>query len=230
MRDENLKILFDAGFGIVESNLVSGTRADALKIASEGTGFSEELVSEIESDSFFSEIACGANCPYCCSMQIRITPPEALLVGDHVLTTYSLAQIRELKEKIRRNLELTDGKTQEEKVMNWHQTQCIFLENGSCSLYEVRPFICRSWHSLDSQRCVKAYEQKKSCADIENYPHRNLIFGTIREGIMAGCSAKGLQSGVMVITKAVLAILEHDGDAVTDWISGKKIFPDSAFA
>lgn len=229
MRDENLKILFETGVAIAQSNIAMGTRAAALMIAPEGTGFSEELVSEIESDSFFSEIACGPNCPYCCSMQIRITPPEALLVGEHVLTTYSDERIRNLKDRIMRNLELTDGKNQEEKVKNWHKTQCIFLEEGSCSLYEVRPFICRSWHSLDKAVCIKAYDDKKVSAEIENYPHRNSIFGTIRKGIISGCSAKGLQSGAMVITKAVLAILEHEGDAVTDWLSGAKVFPESAF-
>jgi len=226
MTNENLKILFEVGFGIAESNIEAGTRADALKIAPEGTGFAEELSSGIESDSFFSEIACGPNCPYCCSMQIRVTPPEAILVGDYVLSTYSEDQKKNLLKKIDQNLELTDNKTQQEKVKNWHQTPCIFLESGSCSLYSVRPFICRSWHSLDAGACLKAYELKKSGAEIENYPHRNLIFGTIRKGIIQGCTSRGLQSGIMVITKAVKAILEHDGDAVTDWLSGKNVFPD----
>lgn len=229
MTNKNLKILFDAGFGIAESNIEAGTRDDALRIAPEGTGFAEELSSGIESDSFFSEIACGPNCPYCCSMQIRVTPPEAVLVGDYVLSTYSEDQKKELLKRIKHNLELTDGKPLDVKVENWHQTPCIFLESGSCSLYPVRPFICRSWHSLDAGACLKAYEQKKSGAEIENYPHRNLIFGTIRKGIIQGCAAKGLQSGIMVITKAVKAIMEYNGDAVTDWLSGKKVFPESSF-
>lgn len=229
MKDDNLKILFGAGFGIAKSNIDAGTRGDALLIAPEGTGFAEELTSGIEADSFFSEIACGPNCPYCCSMQIRVTPPEAVLVGDYVLSTYSEDQKKDLMKKIEHNLELTDGKSLHEKVENWHQTPCIFLESGSCSLYPVRPFICRSWHSLDSAACLKAYELKKSSAEIENYPHRNIIFGTIRKGIIEGCAAKGLQSGIMVITKAVKAILEYDGDAVADWLSGKNVFPDSAF-
>lgn len=228
MKDENLKILFEAGAGIAESSISEGSRSAALRIAPEGTGLAEELAAGIESDPYFSEIACGPNCPYCCSMQIRITPPEALLLGDYVLSNYSENRKRELMQKIMHNLELTDGRTQDEKVLNWHKTRCIFLESGSCSLYPVRPFICRSWHSLDAGVCLNAYNQKETGAEIENYPHRNLIFGTIRKGIISGCSAKGLQSGIMVITKAVRAILEYQGDAVADWISGKQVFPESA--
>lgn len=229
MKDESIKILFEAGLGIAKSNIEAGTRGDALKIAPEGTGFAEELTSEIESDSFFSEIACGPNCPYCCSMQIRVTPPEAILVGEHVLSTYSDDQKKDLLKRITRNLELTDGKALDVKVENWRQTPCIFLEEGSCSLYPVRPFICRSWHSLDNGACLNAYEQKMKNAEIENYPHRNIIFGTIRKGIIEGCASKGLQSGIMVITKAVKAILEYEGDAVADWLAGKKVFPEASF-
>lgn len=229
MNDESIKILFEAGFGIATSNIEAGTRAGVLRIAPEGTGFAEELTSGIESDSFFSEIACGPNCPYCCSMQIRVTPPEALLVGAHVISTYSEDQRRELLRKIEHNLALTDGKALDEKVENWHQTPCIFLEAGSCSLYPVRPFICRSWHSLDKGACLTAYDLKKKNAEIESYPHRNLVFGTIRKGMIKGCASKGLQSGIMVITKAVKAILEYEGDAVADWLEGKNVFQETSF-
>lgn len=227
MKNKQTKILFEAGIGIAESNIMAGNRDGVLNIAKEGTDFAEELTSKIESDSYFSEIACGPNCPYCCSMQIRITTAEALLLGDHVLATYSPDSIIELRKRIDRNLEFTDGKSQKQKVENWHLTPCVFLESGSCSLYKVRPFICRSWHSLDSKKCLKAYEQKKENFEIEHYPHRNIIFGTIRKGIIKGCENKGLQSGIMVITKAVKSILDYKGDAVTDWLSGKRIFNDS---
>jgi len=218
-------ILIDAGIRFVESVLESGfTAENALKIAPEAVAFCDYLIQKMDRKwDAPPEIACQAGCPYCCSMQVSLTPPEAILIGNHIQKTYSSSDMDTLFKKITSNLDLTDGKSLDEKVENWNKTPCVLLEEGSCSIYPIRPFICRSWISLDKNQCVTAYTQKDKQADIDNLPYRNLIFGTVRDGMQEGCKIMGLQSDKMVITKALRAFLNHD-KPIEKWLSGENIF------
>ncbi len=225
--DENREtdVLYESGKNIATTILENAAAArDVLKIASEGTTFAEyvtERMDEQLDDPRKPE--CGPGCPYCCSMQISITPPEALLLGDYVENNYDDGERAALLSRIENNLALTHDRSQGEKVRNWHLTPCVFLVDGSCSVYPIRPFICRSWHSLNKAQCLDAFHSRKEDAEIENLPHRNYIFGTIRDGIQEGLREKGLQWETHIITSAVKSHLNHE-DPVSAWLRGETVF------
>ena len=64
-------------------------------------------------------------------------------------------------KKIDRTLRLRDGRGFEERAKVLHDTPCIFLACGKCSVYDVRPFACRALHSLDGRKCKKAVMAKR---------------------------------------------------------------------
>lgn len=222
---EEPDILFESGKNIVIKYISEGNGPEeVLKIAQEGTAFAEHIVARMDEEGDAPpEIACKAGCPYCCSMQISITPPEALLLGAYVDANYDDDEKRALLEKIENNLSHTHGKSQEEKVKSWHLTPCVFLKDGSCSVYPIRPFICRSWHSLNARQCLDAFHSREKESEIESLPYRNFIFGTIRDGLQEGCRELGLQWETQIITSAVKSYLAHK-DPINAWLTGEVVF------
>ncbi len=167
-------VLFESGKSITLTFAGGADKAEnAGKILMEGSAYADQIITQLEkSGDASSEIACKAGCPYCCSMQISITPPEAIVLGTHVVDNYNTAAKNELLKKIDHNIRLTYQKTQDEKVQNWQETPCIFLKEGSCSVYAIRPFVCRSWHSLDVRQCIDSWRSKDKEAEIDSLFHR----------------------------------------------------------
>lgn len=102
-------------------------------------------------NAFVSTFAvCSRGCNHCCNGDVQLTRLEAEYI--HHKTGESLP--------IDFNSPLTTG----------HEEPCAFLSSdGSCGVYAVRPFNCRTFHTLDDP---------KYCAT--NEPHQ--IYGSAREG------------------------------------------------
>jgi len=218
-------VLFESGKRIVLTHAGDTGKAEtAGKILQEGSAYADHIIMQLEkSRDASSEIACKAGCPYCCSMQISITPPEAIVLGVHVVENYGTAAKNDLLKKINHNIRLTYKKTQDEKIENWRQTPCIFLKGGSCSVYVIRPFVCRSWHSLDVRQCIDSWRSKDKEAEIDSLFHRNYVYGMVRKGVQKGCEMLGLQWETQVVTSAVKSYLAHP-NPLEGWLRGEQVF------
>jgi Fe-S-cluster containining protein len=200
------------------------TPNNALKLASKALWFGNHLIEHFETIEPVSEpLACAAGCHYCCFYQVLLTPLETLLIGNYVETTYTEQAKQDLVRRIERTLQLTDGKSLQEKVAIWHDTPCIFLSNGRCSVYDDRPLICAAWHSLDFDQCKEAFESNNPWAGIDGYPYRYHIFQTIREGLREACTHAGRQADTLPIAKATKHYFEHQSP-IESWINGDKVF------
>jgi uncharacterized protein len=65
---------------------------------------------------------CKKGCSSCCHYKVSISEIEIAHIENHT--------------KIKRNEIFNQSE-------NFHGTPCTFLKNGACSIYEVRPFVCR---------------------------------------------------------------------------------------
>jgi len=94
-------VLFESGKRIVLTHAGDTGKAEtAGKILQEGSAYADHIIMQLEkSRDASSEIACKAGCPYCCSMQISITPPEAIVLGVHVVENYGTAAKNDLLKK-----------------------------------------------------------------------------------------------------------------------------------
>ena len=152
-----------------------------------------------------------------------VTPLEALLIGDYVDGAYSRKDRADLKERISHVLALTAGKSRQERVEIWHDTPCIFLAGGRCSVYAVRPFVCRAWHSLDASHCKQAFDSCDPWQGMDCHVHRYHIFESVRAGINTATTDFGCQGGVMEMAMAVEQYLKR-GNTIEAWIQGKPVF------
>lgn len=184
----------------------------------------DELVETTEKkENVANKIDCKVGCSYCCYTQVALTPAEALLIGQSVKENYSLKQTDSLMKRISSTLRSAKGKSPEELVLFWGKTPCIFLENEKCSIYNVRPFICRAWHSLSIDQCKRAFESGDQDAEIDSTPFRGLILGALREGLSHMCESLGCESKPTDLPTSLKTILSHS-DPCEAWIKGEILF------
>lgn len=111
-------------------------------------------------------IACGKGCNHCCTNVAVVFAGEAVAIAEwlrqpeqaEVLAGFR-ARYPEWAKKLERDLEAweaaiaTGNPGAAERVLSqaWkEQAMCAFNADGACSIYEVRPAICRTSHALDT--------------------------------------------------------------------------------
>lgn len=78
-------------------------------------------------------VACDKGCSSCCKMNVKISQIEANLIAEKTgMKSKQLPSSRSYKP---------------DEFMG---VPCVFLKEGSCSIYEIRPFVCRNHASFDT--------------------------------------------------------------------------------
>ena len=202
-----------------------GEKSQALAVASQAASFAGYAIELFESrEKSLAPPACKAGCHYCCFYQVWLTPPEAFLIGRHIDEAYSGEAKQALMKRIEKTLRLTSGKSAEERARTWHQTPCLFLSEGRCSVYHVRPLVCRAVHALDRNQCREAFESSSRMAEIEGYSHRYHVFQSVKQGLKEVCSDMGCHMGDAPMAKAIQHYMSH-ADPIGAWIRGEDPCP-----
>ena len=86
--------------------------------------------------------ACAPGCFFCCYLPVDVLAPEAFLIAAHLKRTHSPKELAALVYRLGAHSQ-----------HNFGTRPCIFLAKGECSIYEVRPMVCRGYNSLSKERC-----------------------------------------------------------------------------
>jgi len=92
---------------------------------------------------------CKAGCSYCCSLRVAATPPEVFLIARHV-KQLPLETQSELIGRLKIHAEAARGLPNEDFFL-----PCTLLADGKCTIYAIRPAMCRKYLSLDVEECKK---------------------------------------------------------------------------
>lgn len=199
------------------------TGEKALEIAASALTLADQLVSRFESArSLPKPIVCGPGCYFCCSNQVELLPPEALLLGHFVEHHFSPDDQQKLSARIMRNLKLRAGKSRQGLAPLRPELLCPLLQDERCSAYPVRPLFCRSHHSLAVDQCQRGFRAEK-VTDYEFYSHRYEFILSVRAGLQAGCQAIGCQAVVLDLVGALQVCLAAAAP-VARWIAGEPVF------
>ena len=95
---------------------------------------------EIYSDFVPTFTVCAKGCSYCCSIDISVLEVEAKYIEENSSI------------KIKRPLK---GPT------HGNKSKCPFLSGNECSIYEIRPFQCRTFFTLDDPKHCENGEEYK---------------------------------------------------------------------
>jgi Fe-S-cluster containining protein len=106
-------------------------------------------------------LVCKKGCASCCTQSVTMTNLEGVMILDFLKVRGRDSWLAE--QLARRATEnkgaaittnqyaracLDHQEVAEEALGDWNFTPCIFLSEDACSIYEVRPFGCRSFGSL----------------------------------------------------------------------------------
>jgi Fe-S-cluster containining protein len=92
---------------------------------------------------------CTRGCSHCCTLRIEVIVPEVFLIARE-LGKLPAAKRDELIARLTEHSRAAHGVRMEHFFL-----ACPFLEDGACSIYEVRPTMCRKYWSLDVEQCKK---------------------------------------------------------------------------
>lgn len=152
------------------------------RLAAVGCEMGEYMVAKVEADQGLEGASdCRKGCGWCCHAQVPVSRPEAEWLRDWMDTHFQAAERDDTLERIARNLDLTKGRSLDERVAVWDQTPCIFLHENVCRVYPVRPLVCRAWHAVDKEQCRRAFLAREANAEVDNTPFRNFILGVVRD-------------------------------------------------
>jgi Fe-S-cluster containining protein len=122
----------------------------------------EDFLNQVESDlstglkaSDGGMIACSAGCGSCCRVNVATLRPEAHNIAAYLRRTRTAAELDQLDQRMRQLLVVISGLDDDERIAT-HQP-CVFLDqHGNCSIYPVRPILCRSITSTCADACRAA--------------------------------------------------------------------------
>ena len=157
------------------------------------------------------KLACKAGCSHCCSARVEAIEPEVFRIAREIGSRRP-EEIKALIERLRAYVAMPSD------VAPWkRRTPCPFLADNLCSIYEVRPGVCRKAHSLDVAKCA---------ANAPEIPESlNIVLGA--EALMKGTADAyreiGLHASGHDLGRAVLIALT-DPTAEGRWLNGEAVF------
>ena len=97
--------------------------------------FDETLAQVMARDS--QPVSCRRGCHFCCRQNVTIWDAEAELIANYC------------KEK---GIPISKAYLEQQLRYGWREVaqedcaRCVFLKDGECSIYPVRPLMCRKYH------------------------------------------------------------------------------------
>jgi Fe-S-cluster containining protein len=147
----------DAGRALTYDALRSGI---TLKAVADGVRRVAEYADEalaIVKEEYRPPLHCKAGCSYCCCKpNVLASVPEVVNIVAFVKEMFSTDARRDLEARTRQYWTQMEGRPVEDPTSE--SVPCPLLVDGRCSVYEVRPLICRGYNSTDVESCRRAHD------------------------------------------------------------------------
>ena len=196
----------------------------ALELASNALNWTDEAIQKFTSlESLPEPLDCKPGCHYCCYNLPMVTAPEALLIGYHVAQNFTDHKKKKIASRIKNILRQIDGISPYEVAMMRHELPCIFLEDGMCIVYPVRPVVCRTCTSTSAEHCKMIFESRNHRARLRCYQHIREIFQTVHSGLVDRCREMGCQADASPLAEAIRDYFKHSMP-VEAWLQGEIVF------
>lgn len=173
-------------------------------------------------DKTTTKAACRAGCSFCCYYQVHLSAHEIFAIVDYVTQHFSHEQITH----VLRTAEATAARIQamsseEHRLTN---VACIFLSEGHCSIYPVRPVHCRTHHASEVSNCLQCYENP-TAEKPNTYITEIFAYGKAHEAVIyAMLDNSGNDPRRYEFTTAFLEAMTNSA-AYKRYRNGKKAFP-----
>ena len=157
------------------------------------------------------EFACQIACSHCCELRVEALEPEIFQIV-RALQQLPEAELQFWKSRLKVHVDAQKSSNAEHV-----RRPCVFLQDKVCSIYAIRPAVCRKAHSYSGKAC--AYH----AAEIP----QNLTFLLQAEALIQGTAAAYRQhefhAQAHELSRAVLQALDNP-DLEHRWLCGEAVF------
>lgn len=184
----------------------------------------DNLIAKAIDDST-TKPACKAGCAFCCHYKVEARAHEMLLIRDYMGKTFTAEKIQTVLAEAKANAAIIRSITSEQHLTT--NLKCALLQDNQCSIYPVRPFRCRNFHSTDANACEQSH----------NDPHNmEIATGMIEDvamyadahtqGFEAAAEHTGRDARIYDFNTALIEVFTEP-NALKRYKTGKKTFPNA---
>jgi len=203
---------------------MSSKRKKVLDLATKELSWTDTAIQEFMSiESLPEPLDCKPGCHYCCFNLPVVTPLEALLMGHHVEQTFTDQEKKEIADRIDKILKRIDGISPYDVAMMRHELPCIFLQEGMCRVYKVRPAVCRTCTSTRAAHCRMIFETRNHRGRLRCYQQIREIFQTVHSRLVDNCREMGCQEDALSLVEAIKDYFRHPMP-IEAWLQGEIVF------
>ena len=121
-----------------------------------------------------------------------------------------------------RALSLKAGKSRKKLARLRSQLPCPLLMDEKCSVYDVRPLVCRAMHAFAAGACRQELLEGR-LGPGQYYAHRYEFIRSISAGLQNGCREAGCQTGVLDLDRALEDFFAA-AEPINRWVRGERVF------
>ena len=154
----------------------------------------------------------------------KATPLEAVRIARMLRATLPPEALANLRERVGPAYARVRGKDAAARMVL--AEPCPLLENGRCSIYADRPFVCRGANSADAAACRNGLRNPQS-VPVPMYVHQRQVYAAVGQGAADGVRDAGVRPNLLELVSALRLALEFE-DPVTAWRSGRLDFAPAA--
>jgi len=166
--------------------------------------------------------ACRAGCAFCCHYKVEVRAHEMLLIKDYISKTFSAEKISAVLAEAEANAAIIQTLTPEQHLTT--NLKCALLQDNQCSIYPVRPFRCRNFHSTDANACEQSHGDPSNMEIATGMIEDVAMFADAHtQGFEAAAGQTGRDARIYDFTTALLEVF-NEPNAAKRYKVGKKTF------
>jgi Fe-S-cluster containining protein len=169
-----------------------------------------------------ARLACRAGCNFCCYLQVRVLPHEAIALFRYLQSRMAPATADRVRMKLTQYAQSPDGSGRAVA-----RRACAFLIEGECSAYEVRPSACAAYHSVSKQRCEQSFHDPSLPSGTVALEALMVVALALEEGVAAALQTQGLSHTPIELHTAVAALLANPA-LIARWRAGRPLLKPSS--
>lgn len=183
----------------------------------------QQIVAERAQRGEIENIACSMGCWHCCTQLVAVTVPEVLRISEHIRAEWTPEQRRELDARLAAHQEASRAFLEGATTLK-PRAVCPLLVDAACSVWKVRPIVCRGYNSTDVGACIRRREHPEAEEDlIPSITGQLYLSFAARNGMRGGLKKHGLDESLHELI-STLAIALAVPDAADRYLAGEPLF------
>jgi len=176
----------------------------------------EKLTAQVEVETPLERpLACKPGCGMCCYQPaISVTPIEVFFIANYIRENFSEEQVADLQKAL---------ENPEHRLEYGGLQKCPLLQDQKCSIYDARPFACRSANSYDLGACENAARNGRKGNTVPTYQGHLSATQLVLDALYKAIAENKLENNLFDLRRA-LAIVLKNPNADKTWRKGREVF------